>query len=1070
MKLQDQKLALYACQRAIRNYFTAKTWLWMQIWLAIKPNLKCTQFGKFKKEYEDKIALAEANIDSAVEARSKVQAVYDGLAGQKNELSLALKSGGSAVQDIIDKTCRIEGQSADVQGELAGVVNRIKGEKTQKVALEGQIGKINATVSQLEDQIRTLKDEIAHQGDMITKLGKEKRSVGDGRQKTEEDIQAAEDKCNHLSRVKGKLEQALDEAEDALEREKKVKGDVEKAKRKIEGDLKLTQEALSDLERMKADLSGNVARKEKEGSALGAKIDDEATLASKYAKQAKELLARLEELDEELCVERGNRAKAEKSRTMLKKDIEDIASRLEEAGSNTATQVELNKKREAELGRIKAELEELNISQEGTLAALRMKHNNTMGDLGEQIDSLNSNKVKSEKDKAGMELDLRDARLDLEDAVKGKAELDKTGKLLQGSIVDSNTRLDEMARALNEAESTKKRLQVENQDLNRQIEELEAAIANMNKGKISVTTQLEDTKALADVEAKDRAALLTKFKMMSTDLQNLREKLENEAMRKSDALKALSKAQAEIQLWKSRYETEGMGRIEELEGARNKLQAKIVENEELVDVLSTKVANAEKSKGRLGSDLDDISMEYERVHAAALITEKRAKNFDKVLGEWRSKAADVAAEVAASQDEGRNYSSELFCLRAAQEEAIEQLDIVKRENKNLADEIKDLLDQLGEGGRSIHDLDKQRRRLEQEKEELQAALEEAEATLEMEENKVPRAQLELAQVRQEIDRRVAEKEEEFNNTRKNHARAMDSLGATIETEQRAKGEGLRVKKQLEGEINELEIGLDHANKANSEGLKSIKRYQGQLRETIQLFEDEARARAQISEQVGITERKAAALSGEVEESKALLDGASRSQRQLQGDIADARGAVNNMQTINGRDMTAKRQLESSIHTMQAEVDGMLVAAKNAEEKSKKAMVDAARLADELRAEQDHATSLAASRNSLTNSLGELEGRLADAETAAMKGGKTAMAKLEMKIRELEAELAFAQGEDRKNRDRMSDLAGKLQMKIKTYKQQIEEAEEIAALNLAKFRKAQQELEETEERAKLAMVL
>merc|ERR1711979_40129 len=423
--------------------------------------------------------------------------------------------------------------------------------------------------------------------------------------------------------------------------------------------------------------------------------------------------------------------------------------------------------------------------------------------------------------------------------------------------------------------------------------------------------------------------------------------------------------------------------------------------------------------------------------------------------------------------------SELFRLKAAQDEAVEQLDVVKRENKNLADEIKDLLDQLGEGGRSIHDLDKQRRRLEQEKEELQAALEEAEATLEMEENKVLRAQLELAQVKQEIDRRVAEKEEEFNNTRKNHARAMDSIGASIETEQRAKGEGLRIKKQLEGEINELEIGLDHANKANSEGLKSIKRYQGQLRETIQLFEDEARARAQITEQVGISERKAASLSGEVEESKALLDGAERAQRQIQGDIADARSAVNNMQTINGRDMTAKRQLESSIHTMQAEVDGMLIAAKNAEE---------------LRAEQDHVTSMGSAKGSLSNQLGEMEGRLADAESAAMKGGKAAMAKLEMKIRELEAELAstqarsgeaskafqraerkakelaFAQGEDRKNQDRMSELAGKLQMKIKTYKQQIEEAEEIAALNLAKFRKAQQELEEAEERAKLAMVL
>merc|ERR1711935_722518 len=238
--------------------------------------------------------------------------------------------------------------------------------------------------------------------------------------------------------------------------------------------------------------------------------------------------------------------------------------------------------------------------------------------------------------------------------------------------------------------------------------------------------------------------------------------------------------------------------------------------------------------------------------------------------------------------------------------------------------------------------------------------------------------------------------------------------------------------------------------ANAEGLKSVKRYQTQLKETIQAFEGEARARAQISEAVGISERKAAALSGEVEESRALIDSAERAKRQIEGEIADSRSAVNEIQSINARDMTAKRSLEGSIHTLQAEIDAMLGAAKHGEEKSKKAMVDAARLADELRAEQDHATSLASAKNAMYNQFGDLEARLADAEAAAAKGGKAAMAKLEFKVRELEAELAT-----------------KLQQKIKTYKGQIEDAEEIAALNLAKFRKAQQELEETEERAKLA---
>ena len=61
--------------------------------------------------------------------------------------------------------------------------------------------------------------------------------------------------------------------------------------------------------------------------------------------------------------------------------------------------------------------------------------------------------------------------------------------------------------------------------------------------------------------------------------------------------------------------------------------------------------------------------------------------------------------------------------------------------------------------------------------------------------------------------------------RKNHARAMDSMQASLEGEQRSKAEALRIKKKLEGEINELEIALDHANKANNEAQKSIKRYQ-----------------------------------------------------------------------------------------------------------------------------------------------------------------------------------------------------------------------------------------------------
>merc|ERR1712109_365931 len=144
------------------------------------------------------------------------------------------------------------------------------------------------------------------------------------------------------------------------------------------------------------------------------------------------------------------------------------------------------------------DLDELNLSHEGTLAALRQKHNNNMSEMGEQIDSLNKMKAKAEKDKANMERDLQDCRAGLDEAMRERANFERNGKMTHGLIVEANQKLDELARALNEADSSKKKLQVENQDLQRQIEETENAIASLGKNKISISTQLEDTKKLGD--------------------------------------------------------------------------------------------------------------------------------------------------------------------------------------------------------------------------------------------------------------------------------------------------------------------------------------------------------------------------------------------------------------------------------------------------------------------------------------------------------------------------------------------------------------------------------------------
>merc|ERR1712126_635175 len=178
---------------------------------------------------------------------------------------------------------------------------------------------------------------------------------------------------------------------------------------------------------------------------------------------------------------------------------------------------------------------------------------------------------------------------------------------------------------------------------------------------------------------------------------------------------------------------------------------------------------------KLKAEIDEVAAQADQAHILNNSMEKKAKQFDRIVGEWKQKADGLSMDLDTAQKEARNASSELFRVKSAYEESVLQLDEVRKENKNLSNEIKDIMDQISEGGRSIHEIDKIRKRLDAEKMELEAALSEAEGALEQEENKVLRCQLELSQVKQDIDRRLQQKDEEFASTKKNFGKALEGM-------------------------------------------------------------------------------------------------------------------------------------------------------------------------------------------------------------------------------------------------------------------------------------------------------
>ncbi|XP_059524617.1 myosin-8 [Myotis daubentonii] len=1111
-KMLQRREALFCIQYNVRAFMNVKHWPWMKLFFKIKPLLKSAETEKematMKEEFQkikDELAKSEAK-------RKELEEKMVTLLKEKNDLQLQVQSEADSLADAEERCEQLIKNKIQLEAKIKEVTERAEDEEeinaeltAKKRKLEDECSELKKDIDDLEltlakvekekhateNKVKNLTEEMAGLDETIAKLTKEKKALQEAHQQTLDDLQAEEDKVNTLTKAKTKLEQQVDDLEGSLEQEKKLRMDLERAKRKLEGDLKLAQESTMDTENDKQQLDEKLKKKEFEISNLLSKIEDEQAVEIQLQKKIKELQARTEELEEEIEAERASRAKAEKQRSDLSRELEEISERLEEAGGATSAQVEMNKKREAEFQKMRRDLEEATLQHEATAATLRKKHADSVAELGEQIDNLQRVKQKLEKEKSELKMEIDDLSSNSEAISKAKGNLEKMCRTLEDQLSELKTKEEEQQRLINDLTAQRARLQTESGEYSRQLDEKDALVSQLSRSKQASSQQIEDMKRQLEEETKAKNALAHALQSSRHDCDLLREQYEEEQEGKAELQRALSKANSEVAQWRTKYETDAIQRTEELEEAKKKLAQRLQEAEEHVEAVNAKCASLEKTKQRLQNEVEDLMLDVERSNAACAALDKKQRNFDKILSEWKQKQEETQAEFEASQKESRSLSTELFKIKNAYEESLDQLETLKRENKNLQQEISDLTEQIAEGGKQIHELEKIKKQVEQEKCDIQAALEEAEASLEHEEGKILRIQLELNQVKSEIDRKIAEKDEEIDQLKRNHVRVVESMQSMLDAEIRSRNDALRVKKKMEGDLNEMEIQLNHANRLAAESLRNYRNTQGILKDTQLHLDDALRGQEDLKEQLAMVERRANLLQAEVEELRASLEQTERGRKIAEQELLDASERVQLLHTQNTSLINTKKKLESDVSQLQSEVEEVIQESRNAEEKAKKAITDAAMMAEELKKEQDTSAHLERMKKNLEQTVKDLQHRLDEAEQLALKGGKKQIQKLEARVRELEGEveneqkrnaeavkglrkherrvkeLSYQTEEDRKNVLRLQDLVDKLQAKVKSYKRQAEEAEEQSNANLAKFRKLQHELEEAEERADIA---
>ncbi|XP_068184845.1 myosin-7-like isoform X2 [Antennarius striatus] len=1107
-----QRDAVTVIQFNLRSFFTVRNWPWMMMFYKLRPLLRSAQREKELAALNEEFTKLKGAYDKAEEKRLEVEERQVVLVHEKNDLSLQLQVEQDNLTDAEERCNQLIQSKITQESKLKEMQERLEDEEevtaklmSKKRQLEDEVSSLKKDVDDLEmtlakvekdrhgveNKVKNLSQEMCVLDESIASLTREKAALQEAHQQVLCDLQVQEDKVNMLAKAKARLEQQVDNIEGSLEQEKKARIELERTKRKLEGDLKLSVDSVRELENQKTELDERLKRKDFELAQLQSKMEDEQSLVAQLQKKMKELQTRIEELEEALEAERSWRAKVEHQRNDIARELEDLSEKLEEAGGASAAQIALNRKREADFLKIRRELEETGLHHEAAAATLRKKHSDMVAELSNQIDTLQRTKQKLEKEKAEIRLEADDLAGNVEQLTRAKVAVEKMCRAFEDQLSDSRSKAEELQRQLAEVSTLKARAQTETGEYSRRLEEREVMISQLQRSKVGVCQNYEDLKRQLEEESQGRVALAHAVQTSRHDCGLLREQLEDEQEAKAELQKALTKVNSQVVQWKTKYETDAVMKIEELEEAKKKLVVKLQTIEEAVETSNAKCSSLEKTKQGLQTEIEDLMIELERSNAAAVALDKKQRNFDQLLSDWKQKFEEAQTELDVSQKESRSLSTELFKLKNCYEETLDHLETIKRENKNLHEEILDLTDQINQGGKTIYELERTKKLLDVEKNDIRAALEEAEGALEHEESKTLRFQMELQQIRTEIERKIAEKDEEINNLRRCHQQSLDSMQTSLEAEVRNRSEAVRLRKKMEGDLNEMEIQLGHANRQAAENQRIVRNLQTKLKEQQVELEDKVHLANQLKEQMVLLERRCSLMTAEEEELRGVVEQTDRSRKMAEHELMEMTDKANILSTQNAGLVSSKRKLEADLSILNGEVEEAIQESRSADEKAKKAINDAALMAEELKKEQDSNSMLERMQKNMASTVKDLQIKLEEAEQMALKGGKKQLSKLETRVRELQTdlmveqkkseeyqkgvrrherrckELTYQTEEDKKTLLRMQEMVDKLQAKVKSYKRQAENAEEQVSCTAVRFRKVQHELDEAEERVDIA---
>merc|ERR1719495_2110177 len=509
-------------------------------------------------------------------------------------------------------------------------------------------------------------------------------------------------------------------------------------------------------------------------------------------------------LQEDLESEMTMRRRIEHEKQSLQMQIISLSERLTEAESGSESQLDINRKREAEMAKLRKLLEDVHTESEMQIHQLRTKHQTAMMELQEQIERMSRDKEKVVKEKSVMKTEISELYAQIEILQSEKVSIKKVVEKLEITVNEYHLKIEDLNRTVMDVTSQKQRLQMEAQEATKKMNEFKLAIEHAGMDKNKFAAQLDELRRAADNEARGRNAAETKIATLERNIKTLTVEIEELRQIKVNLEHSIEKWKGENADWKKKYENEARLRVEETDALKKKFTIEITGLTDNLHNLEQKLKAAENAKAKLTSEVGVLVKDFE--HSQVVIKELTAK-----LGSSDKTCNDLAVKL---KEMTNLYEKADRDSKARAQEVVKmgnEMDRVKMANESLTaakakleDELKSFKTEMDALKKRFADLDRDNRKVVHEREELARAYKKSEDEKAKATNQVHLLEKELAKLKAEFEKSFGGARSEYEANKKKLVDEINVLSRRLaEAESRLKNEVEVIKKKMSITITEL---------------------------------------------------------------------------------------------------------------------------------------------------------------------------------------------------------------------------------------------------------------------------